>query len=176
MEDFLKTGVWTIIGAVLGFVLKSVWDRFWKRKDELRAKRIELLERQLSEFYIPIYFRLQRDNVVWKRILDRNHEDEIRRKVGTEIDKSVILPNHEEIVKILETKFYLARPNKELSDQFLIYQKHIAVFRALRISGIFDVDPIHLGEPWSNELFPLVESKMKVLQDEYDHLLDLQNK
>lgn len=174
IEEFLKTGVWTIIGGVLGFILKSFWDRFWKRRDEIRAKKIETLERQLFEFYMPIYLRLQKDNVIWQRILDRASEDEIRQKVGAEIDKSVILPNHREIVKIIETKSHLSKADKELSSEILQYLKHVTIYEALRTSGITAVDPIHLGEPWSNRFFELIEAKVSSLQSEYDSLLNLQ--
>src|SRR5690242_15086334 len=35
-----------------------------------RSKRLAFLEQQLSQFYWPLHLRLQRDDVVWKRILE----------------------------------------------------------------------------------------------------------
>ena len=43
---------------------------------------------------------------------------------------------------------------------------------ALRSSGVTDVDPISLEEPWLERPFPLVEHRAKELQQEYDRLLD----
>ena len=41
------------------------------------SARLQLLGQQLSEFYWPLYLRLQKDNAVWERILDRsNGQDE----------------------------------------------------------------------------------------------------
>ena len=83
-----------VVGGAAGFLLKSVWDRFWKRKDELedlrRTKNLELIERQLSNFYWPLYFRLQKDNAVWSRLLDRDiRKDDQRRKVAETIEKDL---------------------------------------------------------------------------------------
>lgn len=59
------------------------------------ATQLQLIERQLSEFYWPIYLRLQKDNVVWRRILDRKKaQDDPLQKIGTEIEANFILPNH----------------------------------------------------------------------------------
>src|SRR5690348_9740877 len=47
-----------------------------KEWDKLQInKRIEILGRQLSEFYWPVYLRLQRDNAVWDRIMDATQSD-----------------------------------------------------------------------------------------------------
>jgi hypothetical protein len=65
-----------ILSAVIGFLGKSAWDLFWKQRQERIAlahkKRIDFLGNQLSRFFWPIYIRLQMDNVVWERILDRS--------------------------------------------------------------------------------------------------------
>ncbi len=97
-----------------------------KERDELtvmkRNKRIDLLERQLSEFYWPLYFRLQKDNVVWQKILDRSRKDDVlRQRVGVEIERDFILTNHDEIVRIVESKFHLARADGDLSTQLFNY-------------------------------------------------------
>src|SRR6185295_3529658 len=170
--------VWTAIGAIAGFVPKFLWDRYWRKRDELatlrRNKKLELLERQLSEFYWPVYLRLQKDNAVWQKILDsRNKEDSLRQRVGTEIEKTFILPNHDEIIKLIESKIHLAKADAELLKQLLTYIRHIAVYKAMRSSGVFEYDPIHLGEPWPEKLFPLIEERVKALQQNYDTLLDL---
>ncbi len=139
-----------------------------------RNKQIEFLERQLSEFYWPFYFRLQKDNAVWKLILDRTKkEDMIRQNVAKEIERNFILPNHDEAVKLIEAKIHLAKADEEFLDQLLVYIRHVAVYSAMRSSGIFEYDPIYLGEPWPAKLVALVEQKTRQLQQEYDGLIAL---
>src|ERR1019366_6344748 len=95
-----------LIAAAAGAVAKSAFDAWAgkKKEIELEAWRLKLttLQQRLSEFYWPLYLRLQRDNIVWTRILARNDSDETKRKIAHEIEESVILPNHREAIGIIE--------------------------------------------------------------------------
>lgn len=143
-------------------------NEFAKLRD---AKRLEFLDKQLSQFYYPLYIRLHIDGAVWERILDkRNGDDEIRRKVGEVIEKDTILPNHEEMVKIIQNNIHLAEGDAEAFDQMLKYVRHVAVYKAMRESGIHDRDPIALGEPWPERLLPVIEATTANLQWQYDQL------
>jgi hypothetical protein len=136
------------------------------------AKHIDFLEKQLSQFYWPIYMRLEIDSAVWEKILDRrNGEDEVRRKIGAEIEKTFILPNHEEIVRLMESNIHLAVPDPKTLQAMLQYIRHVAVYKAMRAAGCDDKDPIHLGEPWPDSLFPLIKKTVDDLQGQYDRLI-----
>jgi hypothetical protein len=54
----------TTLAAAAGFIAKSLWDLYWKRRGDLetaaRQKRLDFLERQLSLFYWPLYIHLQK--------------------------------------------------------------------------------------------------------------------
>ena len=133
------------------------------------AKRLGFLERQLSEFYWPLFMRLSIDNAVWSRILDAKHgSDETRRKVGQEIERMVILPNHEEIVRILQSSIFLAESSEADVDLMLQYIRHVAVYRALRASGVNDKYPLELGEPWPDQFYSRVRDTAFALQAEYE--------
>lgn len=166
------------MGVVIGVVAKSFWDRLVERQEELarikRNKKLEILERQLSEFYWPLYLKLEKDNLIWQKVFDQENgfEEGIRRRLETDF----ILPNHTEIMAILEGKIYLARSNSELSDEILKYIKHLAIYKAIRDAGIFDRDPIDFGEPFPKEIFRLVKIEKDNLQKEYDRLLDLERR
>ena len=59
---------------------KAIENQMAKIRDE---KRLEFLERQLSEFYWPLYIRLEKDRPIWERILDINkEEDSLERSLG----------------------------------------------------------------------------------------------
>ncbi|HEY1768029.1 MAG TPA: hypothetical protein VGG26_10250 [Terracidiphilus sp.] len=164
------------VSAVAGFIAKSVWDLYWNRRESIagvaRQKRIDFLERQLADFYWPIYLRLQKDNVVWETILDRRPaSDPLRQSIAGELDRKYILPNHEEVVRLIEAGMHLAQCDAKLENALLHYMRHVAIYRALRDTGCFDKDPIALGEPWPQELFPLIQERTKSLQKEYDLLI-----
>jgi hypothetical protein len=152
-------------------------DRFRSalRVDESRAEQnikaaLEFSSRQLAEFYWPLYIRLQTDNAVWDRILDRNKTDERLRKVGYEIEKKEILPNHDQIVQTIQSKIHLSQPEPALQAALMRYIRHVAVYKAMRNTGMTE-DPVCIGEPWPRELFELVKQKTEKLQSDYDQLL-----
>ena len=171
------------IGALLllaGFGLNRFLERFKadrareNDRERLRAqKQLDYLERRLSEFYYPIYVRLHIDGATWRRILDREQgNDDLRSRVGTQIEKDVLLPNHDAIVGIIQSKIHLAEADQQAFDAMLAYVRHVAVYRALRSVGSNDRDPINLNEPWPKEFLPIIEKTTYKLQTAYDSLLE----
>ena len=172
----MSEAVITLLGAMVGFLAKSAWDLYWKQRQEYKAlqysKRLEVLEQQLSRFYWPIYIRLQKDNAVWKRILDRSKgTEDLRARVGDSIESKVVLPNHQETVRIIQENIHLAQADKKLEELLLQYVRHVAVYAAMRDADCKDMDPIMLGEPWPDMLFPAVADRTLQLQAEFDQLI-----
>ena len=148
-------------------------------KSEISKQRfsasLQRIERQLSEFYWPMYLRLQKDNTVWRRLLDKGkEEDNPLRRIGSRIEIDFILPNHNELVKIIETKIHLAEPNAALQAALLSYIDHVAVYKAAIAAGFTDLhgSQRELLTPWPRELFPLIEDHTLKLQREYVILLN----
>jgi hypothetical protein len=148
-----------------------------KVEDELtmaqRDRRLELLERQLSSFYWPLYLHLQKDNVMWKRIghLADKAGNPLPADAGYAVERGYILPNHAEAVALIEKNAHLV-DDKDLFAELLHYVRHVAVYQALRATpGLSDRNPTDLGEPFPDKLFPLVEGKLGKLQSEYQKLL-----
>jgi hypothetical protein len=137
---------------------------------------LELIERQISEFYWPIYLRLEKDNVMWKRIksLSPDKNIVIPEAASDVIEKEFILKNHQEIVEIIESKIYLAENftnTKDLINELLKYIKHVAVYKTIRsIKELQNINPVDLNEPFPEKLFPLIESNFRELQNKYEHL------
>lgn len=171
------------VGGAVTYGLKSLWDSHRVYRDQIRfdswKAKADLLERSLSQFYWPVYLRLQRDNVVWKRILDRHHEknpsDEQRRQLAVHLERDVILPNHIEITKTIYASIHLSRMDKELEGLILRYLRHVDVYTSMRSCGIFDMDPIAVGEPWPVGLFDLIERRLVECQEEYNQHMRLGN-
>jgi hypothetical protein len=162
-----------ILSALAGFLGKSSWDLYWKRKIERERishqKRLDFLERQLTEFYWPLFFQLQKNGVVFNSIMNsKDTNDALSAQLDYDLDRNYFYPNNEEMAKIIETKYYLAQPDEELEKLLMRFLRHQAVFTAIRKMGLNDKDPIRFGEPWPNGLYEAVEKKTKILQEEFD--------
>jgi len=162
----------TVLAAALGFLAKSIWDRYWKVREDreslARSKRIEFLERQLSGFYWPLYLRLQINNVIWDHLVAGvEPRDNRQAHVHEELLSSFFLPNHEAMLRIIEGNAHLAQPDRELSNQLLRFIRHITIYKTIRGAGL-SFDPIAVGEPWPAEFFPLLEQRLQIMQAEYD--------
>ena len=147
-------------------------------ENELKRQRdtikLQFIERQLSQFYWPIYLRLQKDNAAWKRVHHLSDgSDVLPKELGTDIEKNFILPNHDEIVKLIESGIHLAKDDEELFKVLIKYIKHVAVYKSLRSANRYDINPIDVGEPFPKNLFASIEKKTMGLQKQYDELLEL---
>jgi hypothetical protein len=167
--------------VLVGFVLNRAIETFKSAealKNELSKQRfaakLARIERQLSEFYWPVYLRLQMDNTVWTRLLDKNREEGDPLKVlGNQIEADFLLPNHKEIVKVIESKIQLAEPDSELQADLLEYINHVAVYTAAVSAGFKDLHNTQraLLTPWPKNLFQSVERRTLGLQKRYEELL-----
>lgn len=136
---------------------------------------LEFIERQISEFYWPIYLRLEKDNVMWQRIKSLSSAKNVLPGAASDlIERDFILKNHQEIVEIIESKIHLvgnAINSRELINELLQYIKHIAVYKTIRsVKELQRFNPIDFKEPFPEKLFPLIESNFHKLQDTYESL------
>jgi hypothetical protein len=168
------------LAAGAGFTAKAVWDWFYARRREWESlvltKRVEVLDLQLSQFYWPLYIRLEKNEVIWKRIFDVGEQDENKRRLAAEIENSVILPNHAEIVAIIETRMHLAEADAGFTRELLHYIHHVTLHRALRAAGDTQTFPADFGIAWPEKLFPMVRRRTEALQREYDSQIGRQSR
>lgn len=177
------------VGAALGVVAKSLWDRFagWRSDIPLETWKIRThqLERRLSEFYWPLYACLMRDNVVWPVVFyhlrprhDREQPtwatrlpEEARLKLSQEIEAKALLPNHIDAVGIIRSSIHLANADAEFLALLAKYIRHVDAYTSLRSAGIRDADPIDVDEPFPAGLSEAVEARLQRYQAEYEELL-----
>ncbi len=141
---------------------------------------MEFIESQISEFYWPIYLRLEKDNVMWKRIKSFNMGENVLPDSASNIlEKEFILKNHQEIVEIIESKIHLAEisfyendsKNQELINELIKYIKHVAVYESIRsVEELKKINPVDLNEPFPDKIFPLIATNFQNLQTRYQHL------
>jgi hypothetical protein len=103
------------------------------------------LEKQLSQFYWPVYLYLEKDNLIWERLQDRDQDPEsAASKLSRQIEGGVILPNHREAMSTIEGNLHLAA-DSAIVDGSLRYVRHVKLYEMLRLAGSED-DPVSHGE------------------------------
>jgi hypothetical protein len=138
-----------------------------------RTRDLEYREKQLSQFYWPICFRFMKDTAIWKLVphLYSKASKRISDQVGREIELNYLIKNHEEIVAIMESNIHLAQADPELLQMIGDYVRHVAVYRALRATNTYDLNPIDVGEPLPKDLLAKFEDQKTRLQSEFDALV-----
>jgi hypothetical protein len=172
-----------IVAIILGFYVNlSLESRKQFNADNALAKNIkrEFIDRQLSELYYPIQLRLEKDTAVWT--LSKNLAG--RAQLATTADFSsfieyqILLPNHEEIVKILDTKFSLLKNGDEnfdpkgLQSSIAHYERHVAAYRALRTLKV-QANPIDVCSDcdFPSDFRKLISERISALEEQRSDLL-----
>lgn len=175
--------------TALGVLFRSLWDSYIGFRDKTRLEKwkidIDQKERQLSEFFWPLYFHLIKDDKIWDKVFydlrPRANRSppawitkvppEKRSELGSEIENNVLIPNHVAAVEIIASKMHLACAEQGLEDLLLKYVRHVEVYRALKSARLNDVDPFDVGEPYPDGLSEAVKKELLKHQQEYDRLI-----
>jgi len=157
----------------LGFLLKFAFDRYAEHKDSVRFEAWKVqannLEARLSKFYWPLHCRLQRGSMAWESDNHRSNKlGKDKDRFAKSFDEGVIIQNHKETRKIIQDNFHLYGGDYEIEEKLIRLLHHIDIYLSLRDSGIEDIDPMWLGEPWPQDIESLIEQKLHKLQRDYD--------
>ncbi|MEM8673769.1 MAG: hypothetical protein AAGF83_07835 [Cyanobacteria bacterium P01_G01_bin.67] len=191
-----------LLGGVIlgvGYLVNKSFERFRVQIREEQAQRqkifdleeqlsverlneeLKLVERQISEFYWPIYLRLEKDNVMWLRISYLSSSQEVLpQEASNVVEREFLLKNHDEIIEIIESKIHLIGDpldSEDLIEELLKYIKHIAVYKTIRsVKSLEEINPIDLDEPFPKKLFPLIKKNFYVLQTRQEELKTTKSK
>jgi hypothetical protein len=156
--------------GIVGFLLRMFIDNINGILNNRKVKRTEHIEFLLSEFYMPIYILLHRENTIWYKIVEaiKNNENS---EFITELDKEN-LNNHLEIQKIIMTNMAKASPQIEIAQQLIKYDEHVTIFKTLRKIGSNEF-PIDYDSKYPTELYELIEKRIEELKKDKKLLLGL---
>jgi hypothetical protein len=174
LTDSFGALAWSGVTFLAGIASKGAIDSYLRRKEEAHKfvldKRVQFLEQQLSQFYWPMYLHLQKDNLYWERLMERNQDPESSQsRLSLQIESGVILPGHKEAMAVIEANLHLAGDSTVVQES-LRYVRHVKLYEMLRAAGIKD-DPVTHGEPYPRDYFPLIQQRVNALQSEYDNLI-----
>jgi hypothetical protein len=131
------------------------------------AGRYDDVKLLLEQFFQPISNRLKKDTAIWRGIKrNKDSRESIEYKMAFELEMNQIIPNHKEIVSIIEKWRHLVDEDKELSEVLDQYLRHVSTFIAIRDAGEDWKFPELLGSPWPAKLIPMIEARLEDLRKE----------
>lgn len=167
-----------IILLLVGFFLNSYSERSKRTQaqhEEVIKEKRQFVEKQLAEFYYPIQLRLNKDNAYFQTWRNTLKAGDI--KIAMKLEEEFMLPNHEEIIKIIDAHFDLIKNVSDedkklypLMDAMKAYERHVAVYKALKDVGD-SRKPIQLRERFPKEFFALIDKRIADLENQRDALL-----
>jgi hypothetical protein len=168
METIYVTIILTTSAGIVGFLLRMLMDNINGILNNRKVKRIEYIEFLISEFYMPIYILLHRENIIWNKIVTSEIRDS---KIIKELDNEN-LNNHLEIQKIIMSNMAKASPRNDIAEQLIKYDEHVTIFKTLRKIGSNDF-PIKYNSEYPTQLCYLIEKRMEELKQDKKLLLGL---
>jgi hypothetical protein len=148
--------------AIIAYLIKVGFELSIANRD----RRFKLCERQLSEFYWPIYIRLHNNNAVWLRLMGKDSlSNNIGNKIAERIEDEVILKNHIEIENIIKSSIHIALPDKILIRSIKDYLKHVEIYKAIRAVDIKDTYPSEFNAEYPRNFEKLIEKRTIQIQE-----------
>ncbi|MFP9112490.1 hypothetical protein ACLI1A_01010 [Flavobacterium sp. RHBU_3] len=177
----IEKGLIGVLIIIVGFYLNKFLEidkqrNILKNKitETTRDKNISIIEKQLSNFYYPIYFRLQRDNALWKlspQLYKTNNQ--LPAESNSLIENEYILKNHREILSIIENNIHLIEIDDKLQEAINLYIKHITVYEIIRkTESIKNLNPIDFDAKYPHTFMEIITQKMKYLQNKNNSYLE----
>ena len=181
IEIFVEKGLLALIILIAGYWVSKYLEVDKQRnlfknkiKETNRDRVVAKVERQLSNFYYPIYFRLQKDNALWKLSPQLSgNKSSLPQETNDIIEKEHILKNHLEIISIIESNIHLIEIDTELQTNINKYIRHIVVYDTIRKTvTINKLNPIDFDAPFPNSFIEIITDRMTRLQKVNNELLN----
>jgi hypothetical protein len=161
---------------IVGFFLNSYSERTKRehtQQEGVTNSKRSYIEKQLSQFYYPIQLRLNKDNAFFTTSRNEKVDETLRKK----IEDDFMIPNHEEILRIIDDHFDLIKNESEddsqvkpLINAIKAYERHVAIYKVLKGTGDLR-KPIQVGEKFPKEFFTLIDRRIADLENQRDKLL-----
>ena len=142
----------------------------------------DFIDKQLSNFYYPIKLRLEKDTAVWQLSdrLSKNNRKTVGDNFSQYIEKSVLIPNQEEIVDIISKNFEQIKNAEEkydpkpLIESINHFQRHFASYKTLRMLNIWDLNPADVcqGCEWPSSFPNLISERIASLEKQREALAE----
>ena len=152
--------------AALGFGARAMWDGVMQVNERQRQRRLSHVEFLLSDFYVPIYFTLRREQSIWDHVVRHRRGEMVH--LLPKLDEAN-LQSHLTVQALITSNIARAAPRSDLLAALNTYDEHVTLFKALRDSDSQDF-PRSLGFPFPDNLMDLLATRIKELEVERDTL------
>jgi len=136
------------------------------------SKDLEYSERQLSELYWPVYTYLEIDRSLWAKIYELRRGNERDKQLADRIQDEYIVPNDDEILKLIKSKNQLSETDPVGIDLAKRFIKEAAVFRIERAlakeSGL--PPQVLRDQSWREDFYKHTVATAWVVQNRYERL------
>ena len=139
-----------------------------------RTRKLEKINKQLAEFYFPIYYRLQKDDATWKLSRRLNPEnDSLPHEASDIVENDYLIPNHKEILQIIQSKSHLINYDPDFHEQIRRYIRNVAVYTTIRqTKTLHQFNPDHFDAVYPARFKEMIEANISKLQQEYDQIFN----
>lgn len=160
--ELIKLFIIPLSLAILGYLTKTIIELIVNKKERI----FKLYERQLSEFYWPIYIRLHNNAALRIRMLTKGEGfNPTDNKMAAAIEHNVIMKNNQEIADIIMSQIHISFPEKELLSAIKSFLKHVEIYKAIRAADITDKYPTHFKVEYPTIFGELIEERTLALQN-----------
>ncbi len=158
IQDQLRSDIQKIDSIHSKEIAVLIAETIENRERQISQLQLEFISQQLSEFYWPIYSRLEKH-----KYLKENIEETF---IKDRTDTLLQLKNHLEIIDILESKMHLAIPNQRFTDATNKYIEYVSLFEAFNKMRFITI-PQNLELNFPNEFYLHVKNRTIELQAFY---------
>ncbi len=176
-EILLEKGILALLIAIVGFWLSRTLESDKQDKvtsNKLTENKIQTIEKQLSQFYYPVCFGLEKDNAIWP-LSDRLSKDKnvVLPKVANDTVEAYLIQNHTKIVSIIENNIHLIQMDDQLQQSLNAYIRHVTVYSMIRkFPSLKNYKPISFRTEFPKKLIPTIKQRIEKLEKEHNRLID----
>lgn len=149
------------------FLAKWRIDAGSRSRSEIAKARRNEIRLRLSDFYYPVVLRLKKDEYVWNEVLSRDAWRG-KRNLEPNLERALILDNYDEILSIIDNHLEMIGSDSELRAQIDQYERHVAMYKALRASGQPPMPRDEDDIGWPKGFLPLMQQRAQELQAKLD--------
>jgi hypothetical protein len=136
---------------------------FQNRDMEIKIGRRSKLEKQLTEFYYPISWRLKTDDIYWMQIKRQRFLTNTDNKKLVSAEKDTVLVNQDEIMRIIYTHTEVALNNPKLANQIPLFVAYVSECKS---SSIFytNMDDRLIRAKYPKEFYSVISEQISVME------------
>jgi hypothetical protein len=137
------------------------------REMEVAQFYVKTVGSELTDFYYPIRLRLEMDSNLTRRLKEIKDKDD-QMDLWREIDESTLLPNLDEICKIILSHADTLTKDPQLRDAAFRFMNEVSIQRSLKIIEKRNRHAPAVDTAWPEGFRVLIKDRATTLQQVYD--------